>query len=93
MDTRRLADLAKIIGSAAGAIGTFGAALKELGLWLPSSKAATMLVLVGSAGCGLAGWATRFIGQEYQDVADAKAVAKASVMPPPLPPAPPPAGH
>jgi hypothetical protein len=85
VNPRRFNDIGKVIGGIATGIGSIGAALLMLAGMLPAGKLAATLVLIGTAGAGFAGWATRAFGTEYQDVADAKAIAKASMMPPPMP--------
>ena len=86
MNARRYADIAKIVGAVCAGCGSIGSALLMLADMLPPGKLAATMILVGTAGSGLAGWATRFFGQEYADVAEAKVMAKLSVMPPPAPP-------
>lgn len=71
MNVRRINDILKIVGAVAAVI----AALTPV---LPDGQLKNALVAIGAF---LAGIGTRAIGTEYQDVADAKAVAK--TLPPP----------
>lgn len=93
MNFRRLNDVLKVVGAFVGALALFGPVLQT-----PHPNVAALIGdILGKLPAALAiyaaGIGTRALGTEYQDVADAKAIAKASMMPPPMPPmtqAPPP---
>jgi hypothetical protein len=87
MDARRFNDTAKIVGTAIGILGLFGPVLMKPHASFGELLADLMAQVPGAIGAYLAGFGTRAKGTEYQDVADAKAVAKvaASIMPPPIP--------
>jgi hypothetical protein len=74
MNPRRINDILKLVGSAS-------AMLVALTPMLADGKAKA---LCAAAAAFLAGIGTRGFGVEYQDVADAKAIAK-SIAPPPPP--------
>lgn len=87
MNARRFNDAAKIAGTAIGILGLFGPVLMKPHASLADLLADLMTVMPGAIGAYLAGFGTRAKGTEYQDVADAKAIAKVatSIVPPPLP--------
>ena len=84
MDIRRLNDTLKVAGAAIGAIATFGPVFAKTYTSLTEFLLALSPALVSATTIFLSGLGTRAIGTEYQDVADAKAIAKASLIPPPL---------
>lgn len=90
MDPRRFNDLMKVVGGIGAGFGSFGTAALALAGFLPPGKAQVTLLaiggLFGTICAWLSGWGTRSKGTEYQDVADAKAVAKLSIAPPAPPP-------
>lgn len=85
MNVRRLNDFLKIAGALVGGAAVFGPVLAAP----HASLVALIIDLIGklpeAVALYAAGMGTRALGTEYQDVADAKAVAKASMAPPPLP--------
>jgi hypothetical protein len=81
VDVRRINDILKIVGGIASGVGSIGSALLMLAGLLPTGKVAAILVLIGTAGTGVAAWATRSLGTEYTTVTEAK--VKASLVPPP----------
>lgn len=87
MDPRRLNDFMKIAGALGAGFGSFGtAALLIVGFLPPGKLQSTLLAigtLFGTICAWLSGWGTRSKGTEYQDVAEAKAMAKLSMQPPP----------
>lgn len=93
MDPRRFNDTLKIAGAIVGALGIFGPVLMKPHATLMELAGDLLTALPGAFGMLLAGVGIRGKGLEYQDVADAKAVAKLSTFPPAPPPtqAPPPA--
>jgi hypothetical protein len=70
MNARRINDILKLVGTIAAVISAI------------APFAGKYSAMITAAGAFLAGIGTRGFGVEYQDVADAKAVAKASIMPP-----------
>jgi hypothetical protein len=87
IDPRRFNDVIKIAGSAVGAVALFGPVIAKPHASLSALLLDMLAVLPAAVGLFMAGLGTRGKGLEYQDVADAKAVAKvaASILPPPPP--------
>lgn len=83
MDTRRVNDALKIIGSITATLSALAPFVAALAAVVPPQYAA----LVASVGAFLAGLGTRAVGTEYKDVAEAK--VKASLVPPALTVSPP----
>jgi hypothetical protein len=85
MDTRRLNDVLKIGGAVCTGVAMLGPVFaRTYATWTEFATVALPAVF-GAVMAFVSGLGTRAIGTEYQDVADAKAIAKASLMPPPLP--------
>lgn len=77
MDARRFNDLLKLVGA-------FAASLVTLVPFLSGKPAVLVAAAAATLGAFVAGFGTRSVGTEYQAVADAKAIAKASMIPPPM---------
>lgn len=85
MDARRMNDVMKNVGAFFGALGTLGPILQKPHASVSALIAELMPTVIGAVMIWLSGWGTRSKGTEYQDVADAKAVAKAvTIAPPPM---------
>ena len=83
MNARRFNDILKIVGALVGGLAVFGPVIAA-----PHASFAALLADIASKlpealGLYAAGMGTRAAGTEYQDVADAKATAKALSVPPP----------
>jgi hypothetical protein len=86
MDPRRINDTLKLVGALVGAVSGTIVALVPFLSGRPLAIASAIIAALGSLGGAFAaGLGTRAVGTEYQDVADAKAIAKVSLMPPPMP--------
>lgn len=84
MNVRRLNDILKIVGAVVGALGVFGPVFAKPHASVGALIGELLTMLPGALGIFAAGMGTRGIGQEYNDVAEAKAIAKvASIAPPP----------
>ncbi len=86
MDARRLNDVLKLVGAVFAAVNGTILALVPFLSGRPLAIASAIVAVCGSlGGAYTAGLGTRAAGTEYQSIADAKAIAKASMAPPALP--------
>lgn len=83
MNARRVNDILKIVGAVVAALALFSPVLAKPHATIGALIADLLTVLPGALGAFAAGMGTRGVGLEYQEVADAKAVAKMSSHPPP----------
>lgn len=83
MNARRFNDILKIVGSLVAALALFGPIFGKPHANLGELFTDLLTMLPGAVAAFGAGMGTRAVGTEYQDVADAKATAKALSVPPP----------
>lgn len=83
MNARRFNDILKIVGAVVAALALVSPVLAKPHATVGALIADLLTVLPGALGAFAAGMGTRGFGLEYQEVADAKAVAKLSTFPPP----------
>lgn len=82
MDARRFNDVMKIVGAIVGGVALFGPVIAKPHASVGALVSDLLSVLPAAFGIFAAGMGTRGMGLEYQDVADAKAIAKVSMNPP-----------